>query len=348
MRYKVVIWGLFVFVTIISCNFVTFVPVGDKPATEIPPGSDPPTPPPQEGGEGTEPTPVASEPTATPTPGPPTPTPIPEPTRYFLQFASTCPPNAATDKNGNCCPYQYTQSAETGYCVPPEGVTPPPTPRHGLWIVLILPALVLGIPWLIAELNMVRYVQPKGLDLSTVRIKAKDGLFLNATVSLTARRTLSMASTRMTWGRVQEFVEKSLEQELIHEAIGYNSLEELEENMKDVSEKFIHLPVVKELSHDFGVEVMRFNVEIGYPRETMDALNRKAEASADGTAYLAYAAAAHLDPDSLESRELYRVYQETRGQVDAARNLGGGLTSIAAMFGQQKNNGESDDDSSNK
>jgi hypothetical protein len=265
-----------------------------------------------------------------------------------LQFASTCPPNAATDKNGNCCPYQYTESEETGFCVPPEG-SPPPTPRHGLWIALIIPALVLGIPWLISELNMVRYVQPKGLDLSTVRIKAKDGLFMNATISLTARRTLSMASTRMTWGRVQEFVEKSLEQELIHEAIKYNSLEELEENIKGIAEGFSQLPVVQELSHDFGVNVMRFNVEIGYPQETMDALNRKAEASADGTAYLAYAAAAHLDPDSLESRELYRVYQETRGQVDAARNLGGGLTSIASMFGQrQKSNGESDDDSSSK
>ena len=87
MRYKVIIWGLFVFVTIISCNFVTFVPVGDKPATEIEPGSDPPTPPPQEGdpqegGEGTEPTPVASEPTATPTLGPPTATPIPTATPH--------------------------------------------------------------------------------------------------------------------------------------------------------------------------------------------------------------------------------------------------------------------------
>jgi hypothetical protein len=92
---------------------------------------------------------------------------------------------------------------------------------------------------------------------------------------------------------------------------------------------------VRELSLDFGVEVMRFNVETRYPQETMDALNRKAEASAGGTAYLAYAAAAHLDPDTPECRDLYKIYQETSGQVDAARNLGGGITSLANLLGQR-------------
>jgi hypothetical protein len=208
-------------------------------------------------------------------------------------------------------------------------------PRHGLLIAVLLPILVLGIPWLIAEIFIVRYVQPRGVDLSAVRIKAQDGLFVEAAVSLTARRSLTLASTRMTWARVREFVEKTLEQELIHEALNFATLDELERNLKDIAENFRVLPIVQELAADFGVEVMRFNVETRYPQETMDALNRKAEAAAGGTAYLAYAAAAHLDPDSAESRELYRIYQETRGQVDAARNLGGGLTNLANLLGQR-------------
>ena len=78
----------------------------------------------------------------------------------------------------------------------------------------------------------------------------------------------------------------------------------------------------------------------------MDAINRKAEASAGGTAYLAFAAAAHLDPDSPESRQLYTVYQETTGRVDAARNLGGGLTNIAEVFNPRNEQRGSDDDDS--
>jgi hypothetical protein len=132
-------------------------------------------------------------------------------------------------------------------------------------------------------------------------------------------------------------VEKPLEQELIHEALQYPTLEELELNLKNISEQFMTLPIVREeLWEDFGVEVMRFNIEARYPQETMDALNRKAEASAGGTAYLAYAAAAHLDPDSPECRELFRVYQETSGRVDAARNLGGGITALAEVFNPEK------------
>ena len=79
----------------------------------------------------------------------------------------------------------------------------------------------------------------------------------------------------------------------------------------------------------------------------MDALQRKAEASAGGTAYLAYAAAAHLDPDRPESRELYRIYQETTSQVDAARNLGGGITNLANLLTHraEENNRDKEDDS---
>jgi hypothetical protein len=95
------------------------------------------------------------------------------------------------------------------------------------------------------------------------------------------------------------------------------------------------LPFIQELARDFGVEVIRFNIETRYPQETMDALNRKAEAVAGGAAYLAYAAAASLDPHTPECRELYKIYQETSGQVDAARNLGGGITSIAGLLSRK-------------
>jgi hypothetical protein len=213
-----------------------------------------------------------------------------------------------------------------------------------LIIAVLLPALALGIPWLVAEIFTVRYVQPRSIDLSQVLIKAQDGMFVQAAVSLTARRSLSLASTRMSWPRVREFVEKSLEQELLHDALNFPTLEDLERNLKNIAESFKALPIVEELYNDFGVEVMWFNIETRYPPETMDALNRRAEAAAGGTAYLAYAAAARLDPDSQESRELYRVYQETKGQVDAARNLGGGFTSIANLLRQRKRQEEGPDE----
>jgi hypothetical protein len=213
-------------------------------------------------------------------------------------------------------------------------------PRHGLIIAFLLPLVVFGIPWLILEFFTIRYVQPRGIDLSTIRIKAQDGLFIETTLSMTARRSLTLASTRMTWSAVQDFMEKTIEQELIHEALNFPSLDDLERNLKMITEKFFGLPIIQELSRDFGVEVLRFNVETRYPQETMDALNRKAEASAGGAAYLAYAAAAHLDPDTDESRELYKIFQETSGQVDAARNLGGGIASLAHALGRDKGEGE--------
>jgi hypothetical protein len=205
-----------------------------------------------------------------------------------------------------------------------------------LLIAFVLPALLIGIPWVILEYFVVRYVQPASIDLSSVRIKAQDGLFIEATSSLTARRNLTLASARMTWNRVKSFVEKPLEQELIHEALQYPTLEELERNLKDIAEHFKTLPIMQELLEDFGVRVVRFNIEARYPQETMDALNRRAEASAGGTAYRAYAAAARLNPDSPEARELYRIFQQTSGQVDAARNLGGGIVTLANMFASEK------------
>jgi hypothetical protein len=218
---------------------------------------------------------------------------------------------------------------------------------HGLTYALLLPLLIIGVPWVLLELMIIRYVQPRGVDLTEVRLKAQDGLFIQAVVSMTARRSLTLASTRMTWGRVQDFVEKTIEQELIDEALHFPTLDDLERGLKEITEKFLDLPIVLELSRDFGVQVMRFNVETRYPQETMDALNRKAEASAGGTAYLAYAAAAHLDPDTPECRQLYKIYQETSGQVDAARNLGGGITSLANLLGQRGQAKGGDDGSSN-
>lgn len=208
-------------------------------------------------------------------------------------------------------------------------------PRHGLIIAFLLPLLFCGIPGILLEIFIIRYVQPRGIDLSTVRIKAQDGLFIEVALSMTARRTLRLASTRMTWPRVRNFVEKSLEQELIHEALYYATLDELERNLKLITDKFLELPVVQELSRDFGVKVLRFNAETRYPTETMDALNRRADASAAGTAYLAFAAAARLDPDSDECRQLYTVFQETMGRVDAARNLGGGITGLAELLAEK-------------
>lgn len=213
----------------------------------------------------------------------------------------------------------------------------------GLFYAFVLPLLVFGLPWMIIQLIVIRYVQPRGVDLTEVRIKAQDGLFIEAAVSMTARRNLTLAATRMTWPRVRDFVEKTIEQELIHEALQFLTLMELEQNLKHITDGFLDLPVVKELSRDFGVEVLRFNVEARYSQETMDALNRRAEASAGGAAYLAYAAAAHLDPDTPECRQLYKIYQETSGQVDAARNLGGGITSLVHALGQKERERDNED-----
>ena len=337
----------FLVVLTLGCGYgpIVILPVEPTLPNEIPPDSTVSTDGTPVSQEAT-PTPTPTEiPTATPTLGPPT------PTRFFLQFFSTCPANAATDSSGNCCPYAYAEDPETGFCTPIEPRppdAPPPTPRNGLIIALVIPALCLGVPLLFLELNVVRYVRPKGLDLSTVRIKAQDGLFVDATLSLTARRLTTPASVGMSWSGVRDFVEKPLEQELLNRALEYPTLEELQRNLTTISQDFENLPIIHELRTDFGVEVMRFNIEIRYPQETMDALNRRAEATAGGIAYLAFAQAAHLDPDSEEARELYRVYQETTGRVDAARNLGGGLTSIAEAFvprsGQEA--ADSDDDGS--
>jgi hypothetical protein len=321
VRNKLIIWGLLVFV-VLGCNAILeTVPTEEQPKTEISPdegAAPPPAPAPAdqvaENPEPTPPPPPTATPTMTPTPPPPTPTP------YFLKVLS--------------------MQRETS-----EENVPPDPPRHGLLIAFILPLLVLGIPWVMLEFMVVRYVQPKSEDVSQVLIKAGDGLFIQAAISMTARRSLTLASTRMTWTRVRELVEKQAEQEILHRAINFDTLNELERNLKHISESFMDLPIIQELSDDFGVQVMRFNIETRYPQETMDALNRKAEASAGGTAYLAYAAAAHLDPDSRECRELYRVYQETSGQVDAARNLGGGITSIAEMINRRNDRENYSDDS---
>ena len=250
-----------------------------------------------------------AEPTATPIPEPTAtalPTPTITPTPFFLKTISMGEPRDSK------------------------------VPRHGLIIAFVLPLFLFGIPWLFLEIFIIRYVQPNGFDLTTVKVRAQDGLFVEATLSMTARRTLTLASTRMTWPRVRNFVEKGLEQELIQETVTLPAIEDLEQNIGAIAEKMQESALIKELSRDFGVEVLRFNIEIRYTPETMDALQRKAEASAGGTAYLAYASAAHLDPETPESRELYRVYQETSSQVDAARNLGGGITNLANLLTQRQ------------
>ena len=266
---------------------------------------------------------AAAEATATPAPNEtptPTVTPEPTPTSFFLQeLTMPKPENPARRERA--------------------------LPRHGLIIAVLLPMLVFGLPWVILELFIIRYVQPRGIDVSTVRIKAADGLFIEAAVSMTSRRSLTLASTRMTWYNVRTFVEKNIEQELIHEALNFASLDDLERGLKGVTESFLELPIIKELSRDFGVEVLRFNVETRYPPETIAALNRKAEASAGGAAYIAFATAAHYDPDAPESRQLYQVYQETSSQVDAARNLGGGINNLARLLGSgRKDTPEEEDD----
>lgn len=326
MKNKAIIWSLLAFLAL-SCGIIDVVPAEESPKTEIPAASNEAAAAPAPTQEGGAPEAVpAVEPTATPQPTPtPAPTATATVTPFFLKALSDIPPACEGKSEYECNP----QPA-----------------RHGLIIAVLLPLLALGIPWLFAEFFVIRYVQPRSIDLSEVLIKAQDGMFIQVALSVTARRSLTLASTRMTWPRVREFVEKALEQELIHEALNFPTLDDLERNLKDIAGKFKDLSIVEELLNDFGVEVMRFNIETRYPQETMDALNRRAEASAGGTAYLAYAAAAHLDPDSLESRELYRVYQETRGQVDAARNLGGGITHLASLLGEKgKRESSANDDS---
>ena len=163
---KPIIW-ITLLIFLLGCGSFRVVPA-NQPQTEIPGGATPAA----AGGAAQVPPTATPEPiptaTLTPTPAPPTPTP------YFLQSFST---RLADD---------------------PEAL-----PRHGLFIAFILPVLLIGIPWVIIEFFVVRYVQPRGVDLSSVRIKAKDGLFIEATISLTARRTLSLASARMSWLRVR-------------------------------------------------------------------------------------------------------------------------------------------------
>lgn len=229
---------------------------------------------------------------------------------------------------------------------PRSGIAPLALPRHGLIIALILPLLFFGIPWIILEWFTARHVQPRSIDLTGIRIKAQDGLFIRAVVSMTARRNVRLVSFITRWNRVKEVVEKAIEQELIDRALNYASLPELESNLKQIIEGFATLEVLEELRRDFGVEVLRFNIEIRYPTQTIDAINRTAEASAGGQAYIAYARAAHLDPDTAEARQLYGIYQETTSQVDAARGIGGGIAAVTQFLrgGQEEEVDDSDVD----
>lgn len=320
---------ILLFIVILICGYgvvrirpilpIEIIPSGESPSAET------------AGGEAVEAEGEAAEPTPEPSP---TPTPGPTPTPADLLSALSSGPDVIRDETGN----YFIITNEAGDLAPTRRL-----PRHGILIVL-LPLVFLGGVWLIAEFFIVRYIQPLAADLTTVRIKAKDGLFVNAVVSMTARRALTLASTRMTWSRVRNFVEKTVEQEIIHEAIQFASLQELEQSIKQVTERLMELPITEDLSRDFGVEVLYFNIEIRYTPETMDALQRKAEASAGGTAYLAYAEAAHLDPDRPESRELYRIFQETSSQVDAARNLGGGISDLLRSLNRSEQRELEDDE----
>lgn len=253
---------------------------------------------------------VTATPTSTPTPAG-SPTPTLTPTRLFA--------NLSTSSN----------STEA-------------LPYHGPLVMLVVFFCIM-IPWGLFQIGYISYAQPRGLDITEVLVKGQDGLFLSVVLSMTARRTFNLTSPFTRWRRVTSFVSKTLEQELIQSALKYPTVDELEKNLKTITDGFFEEPVVQELWTDFGVQVIRFNVETRYPQETIDALNRKAEAAAGGQAFLAYTAAAHLDPSAPESRELYRVFQETSGQVDAARNLGGGITNLANILGQKT---KSDKDSS--
>ncbi|MDM8521237.1 hypothetical protein QUF64_14420 [Anaerolineales bacterium HSG6] len=221
--------------------------------------------------------------------------------------------------------------------------SPEALPWHGVFFVFMALTCIMA-PWGMAQIWYIRFAQPHSFDITEVLIKAQDGLFVTVVLSMTARRSFTFTALYTSWPRIKEIVSKTLEEALIDEGLNYPTLDELQPCLKDISAKFIEQPIVQELWTDFGIRVMRFNIETRYPQETIDALNRKAEANAGGQAYLEYARAAHLDPNSQESRELYRVYQETRGQVDAARNLGGGITSLANILGQKvKSSGPTED-----
>ena len=263
------------------------------------------------------------------------PTATPEPTFTPIPTATPLPTNTPTPSpflySLSTTPSPRIQEVETN-----RGIDLA-LPRHGILIAFVLPLLLFGVPGAVIEIFVARYVQPRSVDLSGVLIKAQDGLFINAVVSMTARKTVSLASLTNRWGRVRDVVEKAIEQELIHEALNYPSLPELENNLKEIVERFTQMTIIDELTRDFGVRVLRFNIEIRYPAETIDAINRKAEASAGGQAYVAYARAARLNPDAGETRELYNVFQQTTSQVDAARNLGSGISGLANLLGQNIN-----------
>lgn len=234
----------------------------------------------------------------------------------------------------------------TPTATPLPGVAQQQTPSKrpgGVFLAVFLPLLVLGVAWGLLETYLSQYLRPRSIDLTEMQVKTGDGLFMNPVVSVTARKTLSLSALTSRWSRVQSFVEKALEQALMQEATRLRSIDDLERKLGSITSDFMDLPVIKELSRDFGVQVIRFNIEARYPQETMDALNRKAEAVAGGNAYRAFAAAAELDTDSAECRELYKVYQETTGQVDAYRNLGGGITSLATVLSsREQSQGESE------
>lgn len=201
---------------------------------------------------------------------------------------------------------------------PPEGALG----RHGLASVCVIPIVALAIAWALVETLVAIYTRPRGIDLSEIRIKAQDGLFIRTTVSITVRKLLTPVSFSISWPQLKSVAEKALEQELIDRALNFRTLDELERSLKIISRHFDTLAIVRELARDYGVEVIRFNIETRYPQETMDALTRQAYALVGGRAYLAYAAEAGLDPRSAECRELYQAYLVTSGQVDAARNFG--------------------------
>jgi hypothetical protein len=202
---------------------------------------------------------------------------------------------------------------------------------HFILVVVAFPAL-LAVIWWLAETALTNYLRPRGIDLTKMRIKAQDGLFIDTTISMTARRMITPAAFPPDWNQARGFVEKEIEQRLMYEATQMRAIDDLEHKLYEITSSFKDLDIMKDVSNDFGIQILRFNVELGYPQETMDALNRRAEASAGGMAYLAFADAAEMEPSSSECRELYTIYQQTSGQVDAARNLGGGITSLASML----------------
>lgn len=307
-------------VTLLACRNIPGVEFIDRPQTEIVdsaqsvPTAQPQIIVPTQPIEMSQPQPVLPEATPTATLLP-TATPEPTPTTFFLQTLSSSIPPYKTE-----------------------------FPRHGI-ILAILAFFCIMAPWLIGQVWFIQFSLPKSTDVTEVLIKGQDGLFITAVLSMTARRSFTFTALFARWGRIREVVSKAVEQKLIQSAMRYETIEKLVANLQIMTDELYDEPIVKEIWTDFGVRVTRFNIETRYPDETRDAINRKAEAVAGGQAYLAYANAAHLDPESSESRELYGVYQRTTSQVDAARNLGGGITDLATVFGQrtvQQQDDESD------